>query len=119
MRVNLAVPFSEKEQAKKLGARWDFDGRTWYVENPDNLAPFLRWLKLDAPKAKRRKAKARPLARIEIRKGERITGRDYRPSCDCTVPPWESCACSALLASGSLAAELDERLELLLWKDAA
>jgi hypothetical protein len=101
VRVNLAVPFSEKDQAKRLGARWDFDGRTWYIENAEDLAPFMRWLNLE-PIAKPRKKKARPLAQLRIVKGERITGSKYVPSCGrCVVPPWEICDCSALLNSPS------------------
>jgi hypothetical protein len=40
----LTVPFSEKDQAKALGARWDSGSRSWYV--PDGLpsAPFAPWL---------------------------------------------------------------------------
>lgn len=44
MRTNLCVPYSEKDQARKLGARWDAARRCWYVEDAENLAPFLRWL---------------------------------------------------------------------------
>lgn len=45
MRVNLACPFSEKDEAKSLGARWDPARKTWYVENPDDLQPFARWIR--------------------------------------------------------------------------
>jgi hypothetical protein len=50
-----------------------------------------------------------------------IRGERYRPSCGCSVPPWEACACSHLLnqAQERLNSELDERLNFLLWKDAA
>lgn len=30
-RINLQVPFNEKDAAKRLGARWDGDGKIWYV----------------------------------------------------------------------------------------
>ena len=43
MRLNLKVPFAEKDQAKKLGARWDPARKLWYVEGKDDLAPFARW----------------------------------------------------------------------------
>jgi hypothetical protein len=102
MRINLAVPFSEKDEAKRLGARWDFDGRTWYIENPEDLAPFMRWLNQPEVNAKPRNKKARPLAQRRIVKGERVTGSKYVPSCGrCVVPPWEICDCSALLNSPS------------------
>lgn len=44
MRVNLKVPYEEKLEVKKLGARWDPGRRTWYIENVENVAPFLRWI---------------------------------------------------------------------------
>lgn len=44
MRVNLNVPFKEKDHAKRLGARWDDARKCWYVENVDRLEPFLRWM---------------------------------------------------------------------------
>ena len=44
MRVNLKVPYSQKEEAKKLGARWDSGRQVWYVENIEDLGPFLKWM---------------------------------------------------------------------------
>ena len=31
-RQYLNVPFKEKDEAKKLGARWDNDKKKWYME---------------------------------------------------------------------------------------
>ena len=44
MRVNLQVPYSEKDLARRRGAYWDKARKTWYVENLDDLGPFLRWM---------------------------------------------------------------------------
>ncbi len=44
MRTNLNVPYGEKDKAKSLGARWDMARRTWYIEDMENLTPFLRWM---------------------------------------------------------------------------
>lgn len=44
MRVDLVVPYHEKDRARRLGARWDGVRRVWYVENRYNLFPFLRWM---------------------------------------------------------------------------
>ncbi|WP_420476941.1 DUF5710 domain-containing protein [Noviherbaspirillum sp. ST9] len=44
----LAVPFAEKDAAKKLGARWNADRRSWYAPPGVDLAPFNRWRKDDA-----------------------------------------------------------------------
>lgn len=40
----LNVTYAEKDQAKSLGARWDADGKRWYVPDGLNLEPFNRWL---------------------------------------------------------------------------
>lgn len=55
MRVDLKVPYSEKDRAKKLGARWDSAKRVWYVENKENLAPFLGWMPEHLRKPHKRK----------------------------------------------------------------
>jgi len=44
MRVNLKVPYKEKDAARRLGARWDNARSTWYVESVENLEDFLRWI---------------------------------------------------------------------------
>lgn len=43
-RVDLMVPFEQKDEAKKRGARWDNQKKTWYI--PEGVAhePFGRWL---------------------------------------------------------------------------
>jgi hypothetical protein len=93
MRTNLQVPFVEKDDAKKLGARWDAARKTWYVENKDDLTPFARWLPSsggtagpDSPSAKKTSAKPNQSA------GIKTVGSNYveHPRvCDC--PPWEVC----------------------------
>ncbi len=42
----LEVPFSEKDEAKALGARWNPSARKWYVPDAlcEDLTPFARWL---------------------------------------------------------------------------
>ena len=35
MRLDLKIPFAEKDQAKKLGARWDAGRKLWYIEGLD------------------------------------------------------------------------------------
>ena len=39
----LAVPFAEKDAAKKLGARWNAERRSWYVPPGVNVSLFSRW----------------------------------------------------------------------------
>lgn len=44
MRVNLNVPYEEKDKARRLGACWDAARKTWYVENVENMEAFLAWV---------------------------------------------------------------------------
>ena len=44
MRINLNVPFAEKDDAKKLGAKWDPINKVWYVVDPLDLSLFIYWL---------------------------------------------------------------------------
>jgi hypothetical protein len=43
-RTNLYVAYSEKDDAKALGARWDPEMRRWYCPPGMALEPFARWL---------------------------------------------------------------------------
>lgn len=43
-RIDLNVPFAEKDDAKRLGARWDGDRKVWYVPDGVNPGAFGRWL---------------------------------------------------------------------------
>ncbi|MGC4087257.1 MAG: DUF5710 domain-containing protein [Polyangiaceae bacterium] len=43
-RVELQVPFPQKDEAKRLGARWDNQKRVWYVPDGLDTAPFKKWL---------------------------------------------------------------------------
>ena len=40
----LAVPYKEKEQAKRLGAKWDRSEKSWYAPEGANLDQLARWL---------------------------------------------------------------------------
>lgn len=98
MRVNLNVPFREKDAAKRLGARWDYVKGVWYVENADDLFPFLRWI--GGEPEKKKPPKALPKHKPKVSEGIAVRGSEYQPACGlCSVPPWELCACSALLNS--------------------
>lgn len=41
--ISLKVPFSEKDQAKALGARWNAEQKLWYVPQGVEAAPFAQW----------------------------------------------------------------------------
>jgi exodeoxyribonuclease VII large subunit len=44
----LTVPYREKNDAKSLGARWDPEASSWYVPAGADLAPFSKWLPINA-----------------------------------------------------------------------
>ncbi len=43
VRVYLKVPFAQKDEAKRLGARWDQESKRWFVSGDRDLAAFARW----------------------------------------------------------------------------
>lgn len=49
-RLILSVPFTQKEQAKALGARWDKEGKVWWVPSSVDPTPFVRWVHLPQEK---------------------------------------------------------------------
>lgn len=42
--IKLSVPYDEKDEAKKLGAKWSSKQETWYVLDGADLQPFYNWL---------------------------------------------------------------------------
>lgn len=42
-RIELNVPFGEKDEAKALGARWDAHQRRWYVPDGVDPTPLSKW----------------------------------------------------------------------------
>ena len=42
--ISLKVSFSEKDQAKSLGARWNAESKHWYIPQGLDVAPFQKWL---------------------------------------------------------------------------
>jgi len=42
--IGLDVPYSSKEEAKRLGAKWDAQRGVWFVLGNQNLAPFEKWI---------------------------------------------------------------------------
>lgn len=97
MIVWLNVPFSEKDAAKRLGARWSPGNKKWYVQNVENLAPFLRWMDDRMKQPAKRKAKpASPPAGGNADRNEKaaagitITGAQYvDDGIERDWPPWE------------------------------
>ena len=42
--IRLNVPYEEKDDAKRLGAKWNGYGRYWYIENDKDYSLFSAWL---------------------------------------------------------------------------
>lgn len=42
-RIDLRVPFNEKDEARSLGARWDPGRKLWYVPDGVAAAPLAKW----------------------------------------------------------------------------
>lgn len=102
MRINLAVPYEDKDQAKRLGARWDAARRVWYLIDPEDLAPFAQWMRGVTPQVKPRRDSSPPVT---------IKGPRYQPACNC-LPPWEECEHTAPELEGEHVAHLRSILAL-------
>lgn len=100
MRVNLVAPYSEKEEVKALGARWDPTLKTWYVENVENLELFQRWLpgastppsgggslSKKSPSRTRKAAQTGAIPDFQLEP----SARSALPDCACDALPWEDC----------------------------
>ena len=91
MRLDLKIPFAEKDQAKKLGARWDAGRKLWYIEGLDP-ALFSRWqptphdASADKPPLPRQHDIAR-VATNKVQVGSRYV--ELPRVCDCL--PWDDC----------------------------
>ena len=95
MRINLKVPFAQKDAAKELGARWDAARKIWYVMDPQSLDVFSDWMPeahadiststLTATALKTDAAK--PTASAGVLTGPTA----FKPLCHCAVLPWEHC----------------------------
>lgn len=109
MRTNLKVTFSEKDEAKALGARWDIARKTWYIVDRENLMPFLKWMPEAAGFSEEKavtspvKAPKKPEKRLRAKPSQ--TPLDLPPEaaqapqivlsklveCGCDVLPWDDC----------------------------
>jgi len=93
--IYMKVPFDEKDQAKALGAKWDYERRHWYAPTPEVRQSCLRWPGLAVPPevqvrhddlAAVRRQEARHNAGTRLIVGDRYF---EMPECDCV--PWDPC----------------------------
>jgi len=47
-RLDLDVPFAERDRARRLGARWDAERQRWYVPPDTDPTPLLGWSQASA-----------------------------------------------------------------------
>lgn len=60
----LQVPFEEKEEAKRLGAKWNPERKSWYYENLEERDKFKKW---DPTRAEEEKAElAEPIQPVHM-----------------------------------------------------
>lgn len=91
MRVDLNVPYAEKDAAKHLGVKWDGVKRTWFVQDVPNIAAFMRWMPehLKKPQATVKRIKPEP-ERPNMKRSKWIRGMFFTEiECDCL--PWIGC----------------------------
>lgn len=65
MRIWLNVPYSQKDKAKRRGARWCKEEKLWFIPDDDNVAivPLERWLKWNKKSRSTRTADAKATGR--------------------------------------------------------
>jgi hypothetical protein len=84
MKIYLKCRFSDKEEVKRLGARWDYERKYWFVENPDNLELFAKWVIDKEPPISARKTHKHSFKSFG-------TTNSLGVSCGCKALPWEDC----------------------------
>lgn len=108
MRVYLTVPYSEKEEAKNSGARWDPVAKRWWINRHDiAINPTIhRWItdnKTLAAKAKQASefTEVQLMVPTHPRKSKLPAAgqqTDFSlPNCACLSAPWERCTHTPLL----------------------
>lgn len=91
MRFDLKVPFAEKDDAKKLGARWDPARKVWYVKDREDMAPFAKWSPVAAGSASAA-AGGTPGEGVRQSAGKLCVGAHYvKVARVCECLPWEDC----------------------------
>ena len=94
MRIDLKVPFAEKDTAKALGARWDAAKKIWYVKDVADLTPFSRWIpevKAASDGSSSGATRQSGKAAIDQTVGVITEPTVVVPHCGCNVQPWEDC----------------------------
>ncbi|MDO8263725.1 MAG: DUF5710 domain-containing protein [Gallionella sp.] len=93
MRIDLKVPFAEKDAAKALGARWDADRKIWYVKDVADLTAFMRWIPDLKAATGGPKLQATDIGNATAKLADGIMPgpATLAPHCGCNVLPWQDC----------------------------
>ena len=97
MRIDLKVPYAEKDAAKALGARWDPAKKIWYVKDVADFTPFTRWIPdlkavIEGSSSGATPQSAKTGKVPTTQSAGVITGPAVvAPHCGCNVQPWEHC----------------------------
>jgi hypothetical protein len=59
-RCYLSVPFSQKDEAKTLGAKWDPTRKLWYVPQGLDTVAFQRWRSAELEEQQVKATSAKP-----------------------------------------------------------
>lgn len=102
MRMNLKVPYEQKDLARRLGAQWDPARKLWYVVDVEDLTPFMGWVHT-SPKptpqvsliASVRKRFLDENGHLAYHTGPTFLGK----SAKFAYAPWEDAPCSPILPS--------------------
>ena len=91
-RTYLHVPYTEKDAAKALGARWDRKEQAWYVPPGVDSAPFAAWMqggaRDPAPAPSREDPGARRRVYLAVPYGERGAAKAAGAAWDAAAKSW-------------------------------
>ncbi|CAG1022516.1 partial DNA primase TraC, partial [Methylococcales bacterium] len=93
-RTYIDVPFSQKEEAKALGARWDRQEKSWYVPTSIDPLPFAKWERAEAattealPKAEDSIPTRQERQYLAVPYGERQAAKDHGALWDKAAKSW-------------------------------
>lgn len=95
MRINLVTPFAEKDAVKALGARWDGTRKVWYIQDVEDLSPFLKWIPdmntAKGPNTLGITSTPKAPAKQVVESGVITRSTSTAVLCNCNVLPWDDC----------------------------
>ena len=87
-KVYLNVPFSQKDAAKALGAKWDAAQKKWYVLDDKELNLFSQWQTLSAPKTINKNIVATPVTKVSNAGTKTVAQHNDFVAYNGELPPW-------------------------------